>query len=159
MKRTFQPSNRKKKNKHGFRKRMSTKSGRNIIKRRRKKGRKKLSAQELVTEYNYRLPKSEILKSRRAFRQLFSSGKRIKGSIGQLIYLPNDSKKVAFVVGKRVGSSVTRNKLKRRMREVYRHHKNAVPGGIMVLFQLFQQNNIPDYQAIESEFLKLCSKL
>ena len=103
-------SNRKRKNKHGFRKRNSSKSGKAILARRRSRGRKTLSAQlktSLSSKYFYSIFKSsEILKT-----------PNITYRYQKVLTRKSDG--LGFIISRRLGGAVERNRFKRILRGLY----------------------------------------
>ncbi len=60
------------------------------------------------------------LKKEKDFKAVFNKGKRLFSSNLTLVYLPSEQLKVGYAVSKKHGGSVTRNRIKRLLRESFR---------------------------------------
>ena len=74
------------------------------------------------------LPRARIIRRRTVFDATRNKGRRVSNRYLALNFLPSEAVKtgetgtVAFLTPKRLGTAVVRNKLRRRMREIYRRH-------------------------------------
>jgi len=78
------------------------------------------------------LPRARIIRRRTVFDATRNRGRRVSNRYMALNFLPRDAVKtgdtaggtgtVAFLTPKRLGAATVRNKLRRRMREIYRRH-------------------------------------
>jgi len=77
-----------------------------------------------------RLTPQERVRKQRDFINLYKAGSRYRGRYFNVVYGPNPSgpSRLAVVVGKKVGPAVTRNRVKRRLRALFRRHKGLLPG-------------------------------
>ena len=137
-KRTFQPHRKSRKRTHGFRKRMSTPAGREVLRRRRRKGRKKLTVS---------VPKRR--------------GRRIPGRnlVVYALTRPEQERKerarIGITVSKKVGNAVVRNRVKRWLRESYRRLASSAPGGTDLVFIARPATAQSSYQRTAAELSEL----
>ena len=115
MKRTYQPSNRKRKKAVGFRAKRKTKGGRKVLKRRRAKGRKKIN-KRLMKKKIVSLSKNEDFKSILGGKKI--SNKYLTIFFKKLSDKNTSSLNISFVAKKKLGNAVTRNRIKRRLRNI-----------------------------------------
>jgi len=115
--------------------------------------------------------KSERLCSFKVISGLFETGNVFYNSLFKVVWskspveLP-DSAQVAFSVSKRVFKlAVTRNLIKRRMREAYRKNKNTLYEHLdreqiqLVFVVILRGNSLPDYLTIEKQIKNVIDKL
>lgn len=84
-----------------------------------------------------RLRPQERLRRPSAYKQVFQCGTKLVAPLFILYLLPTSTpySRLGLAVSKRVGSAVTRNRVKRRLREIFRHHKTFLksPHDIVVV--------------------------
>lgn len=80
----------------------------------------------------FTLPKDLILKKKVEIEKVLHSGKRIPGHIFNTFIYASDRTRVAFLVSKKIGNAVQRNRMKRLLREAYRLNRLQFEGDEVV---------------------------
>jgi ribonuclease P protein component len=85
------------------------------------------------------LPRARIIRRRTTFDRTRQQGRRINNRWMTLNWLAKeaaeaDAATVAFLTPKRLGAATVRNKMRRRMREVYRRHLPAMARNAFVVW-------------------------
>ncbi len=85
------------------------------------------------------------------------TGKRVSGSMFIIYYnILGSVGKAGFTVSKKVSkSAVERNKLKRRLREIYRQNRNLLPANVSIIIRVLPQAAGADFNEIKNEVLSL----
>jgi len=109
-----------------------------------------------------RFPKAERLRSDREYREVVRKGERATTPhftvyrdhrAGAGAERGAASRRVGISVGKRAGGSVLRNRLKRILREFYRHNKCAFPEGSRTAIVVKKAPPDPDLETVSRELL------
>jgi ribonuclease P protein component len=106
------------------------------------------------------LQKLDKLKSKKEFQNVYEKGHSVVDSMAVFYVLPgeNEKLKIGFAVGKKAGDAVRRNRAKRMMREVFRHHKEELVLGTCLIWVARKRLVEADYKTFERVFLRLAKR-
>ena len=101
------------------------------------------------------------LKGNRAFRRLYAKGRSAAGPSVVLYCRRNGSRinRLGLTVGTKVGKAVVRNRVRRRLREIYRLHEAQLRPGWDIVAVARTRAAEADYRELEAEFLRAAGKL
>ncbi len=101
------------------------------------------------------------LKGNRAFRRMYAKGKSQVLPALVLYCRRNGTKenRLGLTTGTKVGKAVCRNRVRRRLREIYRLHEAELKSGWDIVVVARTRAGEARYQELEAEFLRAAARL
>lgn len=106
------------------------------------------------------MEKEKRLRSNKDFKRVYKRGKRTWNHMFTIYFFKHkDSKhsRVGITVTKKLGNAVQRNKIKRRLKEIIRHHWTCIPGGYDVIIVPKPKTTKSSYIDLEKSLLHILS--
>lgn len=101
------------------------------------------------------------LKKNYEFRRLYSKGKSTAAACLALYCRKNGSgrNRIGYTVSNKIGHAVVRNRIRRRLREIYRLHEGEFAKGFDIVVVARMRAHDADYYRLEADFLKAADRL
>ena len=105
-------------------------------------------------------PKVNKIKAKKEFQNVYEKGHSVVDSLSVFYVLSgeNETVKIGFAVGKKVGNAVIRNHIKRMMREVFRLHKAELRTDLRLIWVARNKIAQADFKTYERVFLRLAKR-
>ena len=104
---------------------------------------------------------TDTLKKNYEFRRLYSKGRSFAGSC-VVVYARKGRKgrnRIGFTVSTKLGCAVVRNRVRRRLKEIYRLHERDFLSGYELVFVARGRAVNARYRYLEQDLLRSCGKL
>jgi ribonuclease P protein component len=103
----------------------------------------------------------KTLKKNYEFRRLYTKGKSCVTPLMVVYCRPNggDENRVGYTVSNKLGHAVTRNRIRRRLREIYRLNSAKLAPGLDIVVVARSRSSEAEYAQLERSFLHACEKL
>ena len=104
---------------------------------------------------------SESLNKNYEFRRLYAKGRSAVAPT-LVVYMrrvKRDTNRVGFTVTVKLGKAVVRNRVRRRLREIYRLHEGEIARGVDMVVVARGRSIDAAYARLEQDFLLCCEKL
>jgi ribonuclease P protein component len=108
------------------------------------------------------LPKKNLLKKKKDFDNIFKKGKTMAGKLVFLRFLKNNLEdvRVGFIVSSKISKkAVIRNKIKRRLREIFKNNINNIKKKIDIIIIAKPEIVNKNYQDIKNDIEKLIQNI
>ncbi|MEG0798325.1 MAG: ribonuclease P protein component [Acidaminococcaceae bacterium] len=108
----------------------------------------------------FSLTKMKRLKSKKDFQNVYTNGHSVVDALS-IIYVfaaPGAELKIGLAVGKKLGNAVTRNHIKRMMREVFRKRQYELKDNFNIVWVARKKLVVADLKTYERVFLRLVKR-